>query len=137
MNPKKRIPYTLLFMRITVFLVMLIWTIDKLMRPEHAATVFKHFYFIGGLSHTVMYIIGGLEIILILGFLAGFKKRLTYGIVLILHAISTLSSMKQYFAPFEKAHILFFAAWPMLAACFALYVLRDLDTKWVFDKKTT
>jgi hypothetical protein len=25
-------------------------------------------------------------------------------------------------------NLLFFAAWPMLAACFALYLLRDLDT---------
>jgi hypothetical protein len=25
---------------------------------------------------------------------------------------------------------LFFAAWPMLAACYALFALRDLDTKF-------
>jgi hypothetical protein len=27
-------------------------------------------------------------------------------------------------------NILFFAAWPMLGACFALYYLRDHDTLW-------
>lgn len=32
----------------------------------------------------------------------------------------------------KKSNILFFAAWPMLAACFALYYLRDLDTRWTF-----
>lgn len=28
------------------------------------------------------------------------------------------------------SHLLFFAAWPMLATCIALYLLRDLDTRW-------
>ena len=35
-----------------------------------------------------------------------------------------------YLEPFD--HLLFFAAWPMLAACFALYLLRDDDTLCVF-----
>ena len=51
--------------------------------------------------------------------------------MLLFHSISTLSSYKQYFAPFEGPNLLFFAAWPMLAACLALYLLRDLDTMWV------
>lgn len=42
--------------------------------------------------------------------------------VLLLHGISTLSSYRQYLDPFNN--LLFFAAWPMLAACFALYLLR-------------
>jgi len=49
---------------------------------------------------------------------------------LVLHAVSTLSSFKQYLAPFDGPNLLFFAAWPMLAACFALFILRDLDKKW-------
>lgn len=28
----------------------------------------------------------------------------------------------------------FYTAWPMLAACFALYYLRDLDTRGTIDK---
>jgi putative oxidoreductase len=56
------------------------------------------------------------------------EKRISYGGVLILHSISTLSSYRQYLDPFNN--LLFFAAWPMLAACVALYLLRDVDTKW-------
>jgi putative oxidoreductase len=58
----------------------------------------------------------------------GWKKRISYGLVLIMHAISTLSSWQQYLDPFNN--LLFFGAWPMLAACYALYVLRDLDVRW-------
>jgi hypothetical protein len=32
-------------------------------------------------------------------------------------------------------NLLFFAAWPMLAACIALYMLRDLDTRWTVDDR--
>lgn len=123
-----RIPLALLCLRLGVFLVMLVWTIDKFLRPEHAAAVFANFYFIGGLGSLAIYIIGTVELVLLIGFVAGVKKRLTYGAVLLLHGISTLSSFKQYLAPFEGPNLLFFAAWPMLAACLALYLLRDLDT---------
>jgi hypothetical protein len=30
--------------------------------------------------------------------------------------------------PFTDANLLFFAAWPMLAACIALFLLREHDT---------
>ena len=59
--------------------------------------------------------------------MAGFLKRFSYGIVLLMHGVSTVSSYQQYLAPYDGANILFFAAWPMLAACLALYLLRDDD----------
>ena len=135
MKTENKTSLALLFMRISIFIVMFIWTIDKFVRPEHAAQVFTHFYYIANLDSITMYTIGALEMTVLLGFLMGYQKRLTYGTVLLLHGISTLSSFKQYLAPFESAHLLFFAAWPMLAACYGLYVLRDLDILWTIGKK--
>ena len=123
----KKLQVSLLFLRLSVFLVMFMWTLDKFINPGHAAKVYASFYYIAGLESTVMYAIGGLEMILLLLFLAGYKKFYTYGAVLLLHSVSTLSSFKQYLAPFEGSALLFFAAWPMLAACFALFLLRDQD----------
>jgi len=114
---------------------MLIWTIDKFINPEHAAVVYKNYYFMGGLGRTTLSIIGAVELVVLIGFLLGFQKKWTYGTILIFHAISTLSSYKQYFSPYDGPSILFFAAWPMLAACFALYILRDLDTRCVIGKQ--
>lgn len=84
MSQARRIQVSLLALRLTVFLVMLMWTLDKFVNPEHA------------------------------------------GAVLILHAVSTFSSFAQYLSPWQN--LLFFAAWPMLAACLALYLLREHDT---------
>lgn len=124
---EKNLQLSLLFLRVTVFFVMFMWTIDKFVNPGHAAKVYESFYYIAGLESIVMYVIGAAEMVLLLLFLAGYKKTITYGAVLILHAVSTLSSFNQYLAPFEGPNLLFFAAWPMLAACLTLFLLRDQD----------
>ena len=128
---QRKVAFSLLFMRLSVFLVMLVWTLDKFFNPKHAINVYENYYLISGIDHNVIYVLGFLEILLILAFLMGLFKKWTYGAVLILHGISTVSSFKAYIAPYEKGHILFFAAWPMLAACFSLFSLRDLDTMGV------
>ncbi len=131
MKTKDRLPLALFTLRISVFLVMLMWTLDKLVDPNHAARVFEKFYQISGLGIIHFYILGIAELILLLAFLVGYRKTLSYGLVLIFHAVSTFSSYQQYLDPFTYPNLLFFAAWPMLAACFVLYYLREFDTKLV------
>src|SRR5216684_2911105 len=130
LDNRDRVGVALLVLRLTVFLVMLIWTIDKFVRPAHAISVYEHFYFLRGLGPVIICSIGIAELVLLVGFVIGFAPRLTYGLVLLLHAVSTFSSFRQYLHPYEGTNILFFAAWPMLGACFALYYLRNLDTLW-------
>ncbi len=132
-STNSRITLVLLLLRLSVFLVVFMWTLDKFINPDHAAAVYENFYFIGGLGAVPFYILGAIEMVILIGFVLGFRKGFTYGAILLFHAISTLSAFKQYFAPFESANLLFFAAWPMLAACFALFYLRDLDTRFTFD----
>ncbi|WP_238062452.1 hypothetical protein [Psychrobacter sp. Ps3] len=69
--------------------------------------------------------IGIVQLIIILSFAAGLFKTWTYGLVLLLHTVSTVSTFSLYTRPFDN--LLFFAAWPMLAACIALFLLRDWD----------
>lgn len=128
MKTEIRLTFALFILRVTVALVMLVWTADKFFNPQHAAAVYQKFYLVSGLGSGVMYAIGAVEIIIVAAFLFGIAKRFSYGTVLVLHAISTFSSYKQYLAPYDGPNILFFAAWPMLAAGLALYLLRDEDT---------
>lgn len=131
MSENNRILWSLFSLRLGVFIVMFAWTIDKLVNPGHAASVFESFYFIGGLGSEIMMLIGIVELVIILAFLAGLWKRYTYGFVLLLHSVSTFSSWKQYTI---DINLLFFAAWPMLGACLALYLLRDMDRKFTLQK---
>lgn len=116
---------SLLALRIGVFIVMAMWSLDKLIQPDHAASVFENFYFISGIGSGIFLIIGLTQLMIEIFFLLGLWKFWTYGFVLVIHTISTLSSWKQYLDPFNN--MLFLAAVPMLAACLALFLLRDED----------
>ena len=128
MTLARRLRISLFCLRLGIALVFLFWSLDKLVNVEHAKRVASHFYGLGGANETVLAVMGVAQLALTAAFAAGVAKRVTYGAVLGLHTISTLSSYAQYFDPFEN--LLFFAAWPMLAACFALYTLRAEDTLW-------
>ena len=132
-----RLTWTLLALRLSVFLVMVVWTTDKFVRPSHAADIFEHFYAVNGIGASIVRVLATLELTLLAAFVTGFARRWSYGLVLLLHALSTLSSWRQYLHPFERSNILFFAAWPMLAACVALYALRECDTLTVDGSRQT
>lgn len=82
MDREKRLRWSLLVLRLGVFLVMLMWTVDKFLRPDHAGKVFANFYLLPEWSRTMYQGIGLVELLILLAFLAGCKKRLTYGLVL-------------------------------------------------------
>lgn len=131
-SDEKRLPVSLLCLRIGVFVVMALWSVDKILNPGHAAGVFETFYFIGGLGPAAMAAIGVAQLLVEVAFVAGLFRTLTYGFVLVTHLISTLASWPGYLEPFD--HLLWFAAWPMLAACVALFLLREEDTLWSLDE---
>src|SRR5260370_34497589 len=109
-DDRNRIGVALLVLRVTVFLVMLIWTIDKFVRPAHAASVFEHFYFLHGLGAAIRYSGAVAELFLLVGFVIGFSPRLAYGLVLLRHAVFTVSSFRQYVHPDERPNIVFCSA---------------------------
>ncbi|CAB0150901.1 hypothetical protein PSI9734_01340 [Pseudidiomarina piscicola] len=122
---ESKLGWSLLALRLGIFSVMFIWALDKFFNPGHTAAVFDGFYGISDLSASLAAVLGGLQIALCVIFLAGLWKTFSYGLILIMHGASTFSSFPQYLDPFNN--LLFFAAWPMFAACLALFLLRDYD----------
>lgn len=125
---------SLLALRVSIAAVMLVWSFDKLVRPGHSVRVFEGFYAMPGVAENVIVALGIAQLLLVLVFLAGYAKTWSYGVILLLHAGSTFSSWRQYLDPYEGANILFFAAWPMLAACFALFMMRAQDRLLSFGR---
>jgi putative oxidoreductase len=119
------LPLSLMLLRVGVFVVFLMWTLDKLFNPEHTAQIFAGVYKLEGLGVGVFYILGALQLILIIAFVLGVLKTWTYGAITVFHGIATLAPFGRYLDPFDN--LLFFAAWPMLASCIALFLLRDYD----------
>lgn len=119
------LPFSLLLLRIGITIVMGFWTVDKIVNPEHAGAVFKNFYGLGPMGDQVLLVIGIAQGLIVLAFAAGLFKTVTYGAICLMHSVSTLSSWRQYLDPFDN--LLFLAAWPMLAACLSLFLMRDHD----------
>ena len=130
---ERRSELALLLLRIGVFIVMSMWSLDKLIQPGHAAAVFESFYFMSGIGTEILMVIGLAQLAIEITFLLGLWKFWTYGFVLITHTVSTLSSWKQYLDPFNN--MLFLAAIPMLAACIALFLLRKEDRMLTLGQK--
>ncbi len=106
------------------------WTLNKFVNPVGTAAVFERFYGISGLSEFASFATGAVQAVVIIAFFIGFQKRWAIAIVFVMHLVSTLSSMGRYLDPWTSPNLLFFAAWPMLTAIIALYLLRDYDTKF-------
>jgi hypothetical protein len=121
----RRLPVSLLLLRLSLGLVMMVWAFDKILNPSHGAAVFEGFYGLAGVGEPVVHVIGVIQALIILGFLVGFAKTWTYGAVLFMHAVTTLVSWSAYLDPLKN--ILFFSAWPMLAALVTLFLLRKED----------
>jgi len=129
---ERRLQISLFILRVTVFTVMVMWSLSKLLNPEGAAGIFESFYYIGGLTAPVLYGIAVVQLAVEVAFVLGIARFWTYGFVLITHGLSTLSSWQQYLDPFN--HMMFLAAIPMLGACFALLLLRDQDTLFTLGR---
>ena len=65
-----RLSWSLLALRVSVFIVMFVWTLDKFVNPAHSAKIFEHFYSIGGVPETAVYILGAFQLALVLAFIA-------------------------------------------------------------------
>jgi putative oxidoreductase len=128
MSVDNRLRIGLAAIRIGVVLLFLPWIATKFISPEAIQGVFAKYYFVEQLPFAASYALGTVQALLVLGFLLGVFKFWTYGAVLVMHTVSTLSTWQQLLTPGEGPNILFWAAVPTLAAIFALFLVREKDT---------
>lgn len=129
-----RLPLCLMLIRVAVFADLIMWNMDKFFQPLQTSRIFRGFYAVGGglpytsqLSYAAVYLMGALQLALLVAFLLGYKKRLSYGLVFALHTVSTLAPWGRYLEPLTSHTLLFLAAFPMLGGIGALYYLREHD----------
>lgn len=117
--------------RILIAIFLLPWTIMRFVRDEAAQGIAEKYYKIGFLPDIAFLIIAIFMALLLLAFTIGFKKRISYGLVFVLHTVGTIMTiptMAPVLTGGEGGQILFFAALPVIGAMWLLYVLRDHDT---------
>ena len=116
----------LLLIRLSTGVFFLIWSIEKLISPEITQKVFSRFYLLE-ISPTMSVGIGIFQTLIVLAFMVGIFKTWTYGAILGMHGISTLSTYKELLNPYQPPNHLFWAAVPLLAALITLFLLRRKD----------
>ncbi|MEM8719036.1 MAG: DoxX protein [Cyanobacteria bacterium P01_G01_bin.39] len=126
MNLKQKLAISLALIRFSTGIFFLVWSIEKIVFPEITQKVFSRFYMIE-ISPTISLLVGIVQTLIVLAFVAGLFKIWTYGAILGMHAVSTLATYQELFNPYEPPNHLFWAAVPTLAALIALFLLRKED----------
>lgn len=133
MTEQKRLQISLLCLRLGVFIVFLVWALDKLFNYEHNSVMIMHYYHFD-VPQWFLISLGLAELILLLAFLAGLFKTFTYSVILFAHTVTTLVSAWRLIPPYEIHQLLYFGSLPMLGACIALFLMREQDTLMNFRK---
>ncbi len=130
---ERKLQLSLLAMRLTIAYFLMQWVADKFLNPDHTARIFAFFYKVP-IEVSVSPLIGGLQFIVVAAFLVGFLKPLSFGIVALMHTVTTVSTWKSIIFPFaEGSNQLFSTGVPVLAACWALFALREHDVLFSID----
>lgn len=124
-----RIELGLLVLRLGLGAFLLLFGIDKLVAPYTTVEVFAHYYGLTDMPPSAAYIAGALEIALAVAILAGIWQTWSYGLGLLVHAVSTLATYAELLSPFGDNH-LYLAAIPVLAGFVSLFLLRRYDVLW-------
>ncbi|MEM8839832.1 MAG: hypothetical protein AAGE89_17220 [Pseudomonadota bacterium] len=128
-HDESSIAYSLFSLRLTVFMLMIVWAALKLADPSRYSGIFQSFYGID-FGATLVLILGAAQILFLLAFLAGAFKRVTYGGVLLMNLASMVVSF-----PRMMDNQLFVAAIPVFGASLALYLMREYDSLFVVGRK--
>lgn len=134
MKTDRPLEISLFLIRISVAAFFLVWAIGKIVAPGITQAIAESYYsspVTGGISVTM----GILQLAIVLAFLAGLFKTWTYGLLLGMHTLSVLVSLKVLVKPFEAPNFLFWAAIPTLAALITLFLLRERDQLFILGRR--
>ncbi len=129
---------TLLFLRVSVALLVLIWGVDKIADVEHAIGVSNRFYF-GMLSAPgLVPILGVLQCAIAILGLIGLYRAVVDPIIALINLGSLLSVRASIVDPWgwflEGTNHLFFPSLTVFAACLVLIAFRG-DETLVMDRR--
>jgi len=125
--PQRR---TLLLLRISLGLLMLVWGIDKIVNPSHGMKVAERFYFGLPLSAAVMPALGVAQIALGLLVMLRVRERITLAALVVLNGVTLIGVWRSLIDPWgwylTGTNALFFPSLIIFAGAFVLWAFRKL-----------
>jgi len=114
--------------RLSIFYFLLPWQLKRFTDPEGIDKIASTHYHLPGWSGLFATLTGVFWILLLVAFVTGFKKTISYGLVFLLHTGAIILSMQAYIFGLKSFILIFMAAIPAAAAMGLLWVLRKEDT---------
>ena len=114
--------------RLSIFYFLLPWQLKRFTDPEGIDKIASTHYHLPGWSGALATLTGVFWIVLLIAFVTGFKKTISYGLVFLLHTGAIILSMQAYVFGLKSFILIFIAAIPAAAAMGLLWVLRKEDT---------
>lgn len=123
----------LLLLRLSVVAFMLQWAIGKFVTPDDSARAFAMFYKVN-LDPRFSPLLGGAQLVAIIAFASGFRRWVSYGLIMMMNLAATLSTWQYIIDPFGAfEHRLFWNAVPVAVVSIVLFRLRNFDTLYSLD----
>jgi putative oxidoreductase len=124
-------PRSLLFLRVSLGLLMLIWGVDKLVNVQHGLAVSKHFYLGAFDSVVLLQAFGVAQMALGVLIVLGVARRVAYPLLLAITGATLLGVWKSVVDPWgwylKGANVLFYPSLIIFAASLVLWAFRDDD----------
>ena len=121
-----RLPLFLTRLSIAVFLLP--WILMRFQNEGASAKGISKKYYLFEQPDILTTLIGVGWLILLAAFLVGFKKKITYLLVFLIHGLGTMFSLRFMIPGTENFVPTFMAALPTLMAMYLLWTLRKEDT---------
>ncbi|WP_045391600.1 hypothetical protein [Falsirhodobacter sp. alg1] len=125
--PDTRIPVALLIMRLTIAAFFAAWSSLKFYRPEWFENVFKNVYGLEFASQNMSWVVGLIQMLLVLLFVIGFLRTYTYGAIALMLCAGVVGSIPSLMEYTTYPNNLMWAGVPTLGAAISLFLLRDYD----------
>jgi putative oxidoreductase len=122
---------SILFLRVSLGLLMLLWGIDKLVNVDHGVAVSERFYLDLFSSAAVLQASGVLQILLGLLLIVGAALRIAYPLLIIITGATLVGVWRSIIDPWgwvlEGSNVLFFPSLIIFAAALVLASRRQED----------
>lgn len=123
--------WTLLFLRVSLGWLLIIWGADKVFNTEHGMAVANTFYFGFLAMESILQISGIVQILIGLLVVVGFARLWVYPLQLLLNAASLIAVSQSVIDPwgwfFEGSNVLFYPSLVIFAGSLLLMAFRDQD----------
>lgn len=150
MQQQKRLEVSLFIIRITAAIFLGLWATLKFHHPSWTQNIFKGSYRLESfgletLPPEVSYLLGSVQILIVLAFALGLWRTWAYGLMMLMSAAGVLGSLGSYVGFNDAGELvanyakyprnLMLTAIPTLGALVALFILRDSDNFLSLSKR--